>query len=99
MVAGANLVVDAVAHPRDALAALELAGILYAHAALARELAFAVGDDHFEAALGGAHRILQRLGHQRDRIAVHGAQPFHAHGAQRLLDIDTGGRAFAARRA
>ena len=28
-----------------------------AHAALARQLAFAVGDDHLEAALGGAHRL------------------------------------------
>src|SRR5450759_628683 len=99
MVAGADFVVDTVARARDALAALELAGILYAHAALARQLAFAVGDDHFEAALGGAHGLFQRLGHQRDGIAVHRAQPFHAHGAQSLLDIDTGCRAFAARRA
>ena len=37
---------------------LSLRGILGAHAALARELAFAVGDDHLEAALGGAHRLL-----------------------------------------
>jgi hypothetical protein len=99
MVAGADFVVDAVARARDTLAALELDGILGAHAALARELAFAVGDDHLEAALGGAHRFLQRLGHHRDGIAVHRAQPLHAHGAQRLLDIDTGRRTFAARRA
>ena len=58
MIAGADLVVDAEARAHDALAALELAGIFGAHAALARELAFAVGDDHLEAALGGAHRLL-----------------------------------------
>jgi len=55
MVAGADLVVDAEAHAHHALAALELLGVFGAHAALARELAFAVGDNHLEAALGGAH--------------------------------------------
>ena len=48
MVAGADFVVDAEAHAHDALAAPELLGILGAHAALARELALAVGDDHLE---------------------------------------------------
>ena len=99
MIAGADLVVDAVAGAGDALAAFELDGILGAHAALARELAFAVGDDHLQPALGGAHRLLQRLGHQRDGIAAHRAQPFDAHGAQRLLDVDAGRRPVAARHA
>ena len=96
MIAGADLVVDAVARAGDAHPAFELDGVLGAHAALARQLAFAVGDDHLQAALGGLHRLLQRLGHQRDRIAAHRAQPFHAHDAQRLLDIDAGRRAVAA---
>ena len=96
MVAGADLVVDAVARARDALAARELAGVLGAHAALAGQLAFAVGDDDFQAALGGLHRLLQRRHHLGDAVGAHGAQPFHAHHAQRLLDVDAGRRAVAA---
>ncbi len=95
MVAGADLVVDAEAHPHHALAALELLGILGAHAALARELAFAVGDDHLEAALGGAHGLLQGLGHLGDAVAAHRAQPFDPERAQRLLDRHAGRRADA----
>ena len=99
MVAGADLVVDAVAGARHALAALEFLGVLGAHAALARELAFAVGDDDLEAFFGGVHRLLQRLHHLADAVGAHRAQPFHAHRAQRLLYIDAGRRAVAAGRA
>src|SRR6186713_3663925 len=45
MVAGANLIIDAEAYPDHALAAFEHLGIFRSHAALARQLAFAVGDD------------------------------------------------------
>ncbi len=61
MIAGADFIVDAVARADHAFAALELLGILGADAALARELAFAVGDDHLQAALGGLHRLLERV--------------------------------------
>ena len=54
MVAGADFIVDSESGAHDALAARELAGILGAHAALARELAFAVGDDDFQPVLGAA---------------------------------------------
>ena len=87
MVAGADLLVDAVARAHHALAALELAAVLGAHPALARELAFAVGDDHLQAVLGAAHRVLERLDHVGDAVAAHRAQPVHAHGAQRGLDV------------
>src|SRR5262245_30609061 len=50
MVASADLLVDAEARLYHPLAALELPGVLGAHAALARQLAFAVGDDHLEPA-------------------------------------------------
>ena len=54
MIAGADFVVDAELGSHHALAARELAGILGAHAALARELAFAVGDDDLQPVLGAA---------------------------------------------
>ena len=97
MVAGADLVVDAEARPHHARAALELLGVLGAHAALARKLAFAVGDDHLEPALGGAHRLLERLRHLGDRVGAHLAQPGDAERAQRLLDVHAGRGALAAR--
>ena len=90
MVAGANLVIDAEAHPHHALAAFELIGILRAHAALARELAFAVGDDDLEAALRGAHGLFQGLGHLGDAVAAHRAQPLDPERAQGLLDGHAG---------
>ena len=95
MIAGANVVVDAVARFHHALAALELLGIFGAHAALAHQHAFAVGDDHLEPALGGAHRLLQRVRHFRDAVGAHRAQPLDAERAQRLLDADAGRRAAA----
>src|SRR5712671_3964637 len=90
MVAGADVFVDAVADAHDALAALELFGLLGPHPALAGELAFAIRDDHLEAALGGAHRLLERRHHAGDRIGAHLAQPFHPHAAQRGFDIHAG---------
>ena len=63
MVAGADHVVDAVARLHHACAALELLGILGAHAALARKLALAVGDDHFQPVLGALHCVFQRRHH------------------------------------
>ncbi len=96
MVAGADLVVDTEAGLHHALAALELLGVRRAHAALAGELALAVGDDHLEAALGGAHRLRQRLRHFGDAVGPHRAQPLDSERAQRLLDGHPGGRADAA---
>ena len=52
MIAGADVVVDAEARRHHAFAALEPVGVLGAHAALARKLAFAVGDDDFQPLLG-----------------------------------------------
>src|SRR6185437_17167283 len=60
MIARADLVIDAIARLDHALAALELRRLLAAQPALARELAFAIGDDDLEPALGRAHRLLQR---------------------------------------
>ena len=58
MVAGADILVDAVARAHHARAARELRRIFGAQAALAHQLAFAVGDDHLEAVLGAAQRVL-----------------------------------------
>ena len=66
MVAGADLVVDAELGAHHALAARELAGILRADAALARKLAFAVGDDDFQAVLGAGQRLLHGRHHLGD---------------------------------
>src|SRR5262249_21785468 len=93
MVARADLVVDAVTHTRYAFAALEFLGIFGAHTPLARELAFAVGDTHFQPALGGLHRLLQRLDHDADAVGAHLVQPAHTHGPQRLLNVHAGRRA------
>src|SRR5262249_44866573 len=61
MVAGAQLVVDAVAGLYQSLAALEFVGLLDTDAALPRQHAFAVGNDHFEPALGAVAAILPTL--------------------------------------
>src|SRR5579871_6009616 len=99
MIAGANLVVDAVARAHHALAALELLGSLDAQPALARQHAFAVGDDDFQAAFGRAHRFLQGRDHLGDAVGAHRAQPFDAERAHGLFDADAGPRAAALRRA
>jgi hypothetical protein len=57
MVAGTQLVVDAETGLHHPLAALEFVGLLDADAALACQHAFAVGNNHFEAALGAAHGL------------------------------------------
>src|SRR5579864_5729846 len=75
MVAGADFVVDAIARPHHALATLQLLRLLAAYPALARELALAVGDDHLEPALGGFHRLLERLQNIADVVGAHRAQP------------------------
>src|SRR6516165_1403726 len=95
MVAGAELVVDAIAGSHDAHAALELVGLFDADTTLARQHAFAVGDDHFEPVLGAAHGFLERRSHFADAVAAHGAQPFDAERAKRFLDADSGRRAGA----
>jgi hypothetical protein len=87
MVAGADVLVDAVARADHALAALELHRVFGAQAALAYQLAFAVGDDHLEAVLGALQRVLEDLDHFGDAISAHLAQPGHPHGTQRGLDI------------
>ena len=90
VVAGAQRIVDAVARPHHALAAREPAGILRAHTPLPRQLAFAVRDDHLEAVLGAAHRLLEGLDHGGDGVGAHLAQPVHAERAQRALDVHAG---------
>ena len=95
MVAGADVLVDAEADFDHPLAALELLRVSGPQPALAGKLAFAVGDDHFEAAFGGAHRRFQSLRHLADAVAAHGAHPSHAERAQRLFDAHAGRRAAA----
>src|SRR5271163_2213942 len=95
MVAGADLVVDAKARLHHSFAAFKLLRILGADAALARQHAFAVGDDNFEAALGGAHGLLQSRDHLGDTVGTHRAQPGDAERAHRVLDADAGRRAAA----
>src|SRR5215204_4478768 len=97
MVAGADFVVDTVFDPRDALPALESLRIFRTHAALTRELTFAVGNDDLESALGGLHRIFQRLHHFGDAVSAHLAHPGDAHRAQGRPDVHAGGAAGAAR--
>src|SRR5437870_14937 len=58
VIAGADLVIDAEFRTHDALARLQLHRILGAHAALARELTLAVGDDDLEPLDRRAHRLL-----------------------------------------
>ena len=60
VVAGAHLRIDPEAGAHDALARRRLARHLRPDAALAGELALAVGDDHLEALVLGAHRLAQR---------------------------------------
>src|SRR5262249_34975726 len=90
MVAGADLLVDSEPDLDHPPAALELLGLLGAHAALAGELALAVGNDHLESALGRAHGRFERPRHLRDAVAAHRAQPFDPERAQRLLDAGSG---------
>src|SRR5262249_51423843 len=97
MVAGAQLVVDAKARLYHPLAALEFVGLLDADAALPRQHAFAVGNDHLETPLGAAHGLFQRRRHFADAVAAHRAQPAHAERAQRFLDADPGRRAVTMR--
>src|SRR5271166_6741954 len=99
MVAGAQLVVDAIARLHHPLAALEFVGLLDADAALPRQHAFAVGNDHFEPALGAAHGLFQRRRHFADAVAAHRAQPAYAERAERFLDADPSRRAGAMRTA
>src|SRR5215467_12511295 len=95
MVAGAEFVVDAIAGFDDARAAFELLGHFGADAPLPRQHALAVGDDHFEPVFGTAHGLFERRSHFADAVAAHGAQPFDAKRAERLLDADSRRRAGA----
>jgi hypothetical protein len=97
MIAGAQLIVDAIARLHHPLAALEFLGVLDADAALPRQHALAVGNDHFEAAFGAADRFFQRRRHLADAVAVHGAQPVYAERTKRLFDADPGRRTVAMR--
>jgi hypothetical protein len=99
VIPGADLVIDAETRLHHALAAIELFGVLGTNTALARQHAFAVGDDHFETALGRAHRLFQGFRHLRNAVATHRAQPSDAERAQRFLDGDAGWSAAAVRRA
>ena len=60
MVAGAQLIVDAKPGLHHALTALEFVGLFDADAALPRQHAFTVGNDHFEPAFGATDRLFQR---------------------------------------
>src|SRR4029077_15534966 len=93
---GADLIVDTKARAHNTLAALELFDVLGTDATLARKLAFAVGDDHLQPALGGFHRLLERIDHNANAVGAHLAQPVHAHGAQGFLDVHAGRRSAAA---
>src|SRR5690606_4916181 len=57
MVAGADVLVDAVTHPQHPLAGGEPTCLLWPGPALALELAFAFGDDHLEAGRIGGERL------------------------------------------
>jgi len=57
------------------LAALELGGDLRADAALARQLAFAVGDDHFQPLVVRAIASRRVVEHGADIVGADGAQP------------------------
>src|SRR5512135_1273001 len=96
MITGTDLIVDAVACTCDSLTAFKFLGVFGTDTALTRELAFTVGDDHFQPTLGGAHRLLQRLYHHRDGIGAHRMQPFYAHRTQGLFYIYARRRAGAA---
>jgi hypothetical protein len=88
MVSGANLVVDPEAGFHHAGAALEFFRLLDAEAALARQHAFAVGDDDLKPLLGGAHRFLQRRYHLADAMGADRSQPMHAERTECPLDTD-----------
>src|SRR5262249_25389361 len=77
MVAGTDLIVDAEARADHAFTALELFGILGADAALAGELAFAVGDNHLQTTLAGLPPLLERLHPYADALGADPAQPVH----------------------
>ena len=75
MVARADLVIDAVAGAHHALPGREARAIEGAEAALAGELAFALGDDDLEAGLLARHGLAQGLHHCVHVIGGDGAQP------------------------
>src|SRR5262249_10916784 len=99
VIAGADLIVHAIARARHPLAALELFGVLGADTTLAGELAFAIGDDHFQPALGRLHRLLERIHHHADALGAHRAQPLYAPRTKGLFDTHPRRRAAAAHRA
>src|SRR6185312_16981513 len=87
VIAGADLVVDAEARAYHPPAGLEIGGDLRTDAALAGELALAVGDDHLQALLLRAHRLAQGLEHGADVVGPDSAQPVHAHRLQGRGDV------------
>src|SRR5690606_41835252 len=85
MVAGADVLVHAVAHAQHPLACREPARLLRTNAALALQLALALGDDHLEPRLVGRQRLGERLLHLAGPYAVQRAPPSHAHTQPGLL--------------
>src|SRR5512145_293284 len=90
VVAGANVVVDAEARAHDALARGELLGDQRSLAALAGELAFAVGDDDLESRLFALQRLAQRPRHRRHAVTANRPQPLDAERLDRRVDAHVG---------
>ena len=86
MVAGAHVFVDTVLDSLHSLAAFQAASQPRPDAALPLQLAFAFGDDDFQAVERTRERLLQRAAHCVDLVGVHGPQPLHAHALERGLD-------------
>jgi hypothetical protein len=52
MIAGANLIINAIAHTLNTRTAFQSHRIFRTHAPLARQLAFAIGEDYLQPLLG-----------------------------------------------
>ena len=88
MITRAHVRVDPEAGAHNALAGRYPARVLRPDAPLARELAFAVGDDDLEALTPGAQGLAQRVGHTRHAIGAYAPDPQHAHALQGCLDVE-----------
>ena len=86
MVAVAHVLIDAVFHPLNPLPALQPGGSPGFDPALAFQLAFALGDDDFQAVEVAGQRLLQGAAHGVHLVGVRGAQPLQTHALERVLD-------------
>ena len=82
MIAGADAFIDAIAHPHHAFAAFDFFGIDRTDAALAFQLAFALGDDDFQTFVRGGECLTQGLHHVADVVVMHRAHPLDAGAGQ-----------------